>query len=275
LEIPGNGAQNELRAISTCNSRWWNLFRYENGLIVNEKGKAVDVHGGVDAESRNVIMWTKHGKINQQWDIVYADEYPDEPKKGELNKDFGLYVERPFFIMSQLSSGRYLDLIDNKNFAIKTPNGRKSQIWYFHQVSKTIRTKYNNQSWDIKNAGKTTNMQIYSTNSGWFQIFRYGGEKDAHFENLYNKKCLDVHGGKDEEGRPVIVWNRHNGANQKWTIIYTDKADKVQSKGLHADFGFHIGRPFYFRSRLPMKRVVECIGANNLVLKRWRKNVAA
>mgnify|MGYP003960408773 CR=1 FL=1 len=24
-----------------------------------------------------------------------------------------------------------------------------------------------------------------------------------------------------------------------------------------------------------MKRVVECIGANNLVLKRWRKNVAA
>ena len=168
MEIPGNGGQNELRAISTCNSRWWNLFRYEDGLIVNEKGKAVDVHGGVDAESRNVIMWNKHGKINQQWDIVYADEYPDEPKKGELNKDFGLYVERPFYIQTQMSSGRYLDLISNRDFVIKTPNGRKTQIWYFHQQSKTIRTKLNNQSWDIKSAGKTNNMQVYSTNSNWF-----------------------------------------------------------------------------------------------------------
>jgi len=60
----------------------------------------LDVHGGLDNENRNVIVWTKHGKINQQWDVIYADEYPDEPKKGELNKKFGLYVERPFYIIS-------------------------------------------------------------------------------------------------------------------------------------------------------------------------------
>jgi hypothetical protein len=40
----------------------------------------------------------------------------------------------------------------------------------------TIRTRYNNQSWDIKSAGKTNQMQIWSTNSGWFQIFRYQGQ---------------------------------------------------------------------------------------------------
>jgi hypothetical protein len=125
------------------------MFKYENGFFTNEKGKAMDVSGGVDAENRNIIMWNKHGKINQQWDIVYADEYPEEPKKGELNKDFGLYVERPFYIVSELPSGRYLDLINNRNFVIKTPNGRNTQIWYFHQQSLTIRTKLNNQSWDI------------------------------------------------------------------------------------------------------------------------------
>jgi hypothetical protein len=37
------------------------------------------------------------------------------------------------------------------------------------------------------------------------------------------------------------------------------------------DFGFHINRPFYFRSRLPMKRVAECVGANNMVLRRYVK----
>jgi hypothetical protein len=149
------------------------LFRLDGAFVVNERGKVMDISGGVDDENRNILMWNKHGKINQQWDIIYADEYPEEPKKGELNKDFGLYVERPFYIISQMKEHRYLDLIGNRNMVIKTQNGRSTQVWYFHQQSLTIRTKLNNQSWDIKSAGRTRNMQIWSTNSGWFQIFKY------------------------------------------------------------------------------------------------------
>jgi len=140
----------------------------QGAFVTNEKGKVMDVSGGLDDENRNIVVWGKHGKLNQQWDIIYADEYPDEPKKGELNKDFGLYVDRPFHIVSQMNSHRYLDLINNRNMVIKTPNGRNTQVWYFHQQSLTIRTKLNNQSWDIKNAGRTNEMQIWSTNSGWF-----------------------------------------------------------------------------------------------------------
>jgi hypothetical protein len=51
---------------------------------------------------------------------------PEEPKKGELNKDFGLYVERPFHIVSQMKSNRYIELINNRNMVIKTPNGRNT-----------------------------------------------------------------------------------------------------------------------------------------------------
>jgi len=104
-------------------------------------------------------------------------------------------------------------------------------------------------------------MQIWSTNSGWFQIFRYVEEQ---FVNIQNNKCLDIHGGKDEEGRKVIVWNKHNGDNQKWTVVYVDKAAKIQSKGLHKDFGFHVNRPFYIVSRLPFHRVIEMIGATHI-----------
>jgi hypothetical protein len=128
----------------------------------------MDVHGGQDTENRNIIVWNKHKGLNQQWDVVYADEMPEDPKKGELNKEFGLYVERPFYIISELSSHRYLDLINNRNMVIKTRNARKTQTWWFDQKSLTIRTKLNNQSWDIKSSGKTTNMQIWSTNSGWW-----------------------------------------------------------------------------------------------------------
>jgi hypothetical protein len=127
-------------------------------------------------------------------------------------------------------------------------------------------------------------MQIWSTNSGWFQMFKYEstvekGDKDGdkgtrtgHFLNFRNGKALDVSGGKDEEGRPVIVWNKHNGANQKWQVLYLDEAEKVQTKGLNEDFGFHVNRPFYIKSRMLFGRVAELVGASNIVLKRYVKN---
>ena len=128
----------------------------------------MDVSGGVDAENRNIIMYTKHGKINQQWDLIYADEYKGEPVKGELNERFGLYVERPFYIISAHPDGRYLDLINNRNMVIKTRNARSSQTWFFDQKSLTIKTMYNKQSWDITSSGKSNNFQIWSTNSRWW-----------------------------------------------------------------------------------------------------------
>jgi hypothetical protein len=151
---------------------------------------------------------------------------------------------------------------------IKTSNGRNTQKWYFHQQTLTIRTRLNNQSFDIKNSGKTNDMQIWSTNSQWFQIFKYQNE---HFVNWQNGKCLDVSGGKDVEGQAVIVHQRHNGANQRWKVVYVDTV-KTETKGLNEEFGFHINRPFYLVSELPFNRVAEMLGGTNMVLKRWRKN---
>jgi len=41
---------------------------------------------------------------------------------------------------------------------------------------------------------------------------------------------------------------------------------------LNKDFGFRVNEEFYLRSKLPMQRVIECVGANNAVLKKWYKN---
>ena len=85
-----------------------------------------------------------------------------------MSEAFGLYVERPFYIVSALPSHRYLDLINNRNMVIKTPNGRNTQQWFFDQKTWTIKTMLNKQSWDIQNSGRTQNMQVYSTNSNWW-----------------------------------------------------------------------------------------------------------
>lgn len=35
--------------------------------------------------------------------------------------------------------------------------------------------------------------------------------------------------------------------------------------------GFRVDEEFYLRSKLPMERVAECVGANNVVLKKYTK----
>ena len=120
------------------------MFRNQNGFIANEKGKVIAVSGGLDNENRNLVMEQKNGKVHQRWRVVYVDEYVGEPTKGQFNKKFGLYVERDFYVVSTLPDQRYLDLINNRNMVIKTQNGRKTQVWYFHQQSLTIRTRLNN-----------------------------------------------------------------------------------------------------------------------------------
>jgi hypothetical protein len=144
------------------------MFRYQDAFFVNDHGKVMDVQGSIDTENRNIQMNAKTGKISQQWDLIYVDQYPEEPKKGELNKEFGLYVQRDFYIITRLGSGRYLDLINNRNMVIKTRNGRKTQIWWFDQNTLTIKTKLNSQSWNIQSNGGNKNMQVYSTNSNWW-----------------------------------------------------------------------------------------------------------
>jgi len=63
----------------------------------------------------------------------------------------------------------------------------------------------------------------------------------------------------------------HNGKNQQWNVIYLDKANKTRTDGFNEDFGWEINRPFYMVSRLPMRRVIEAVGANNMVIKRYVK----
>ena len=60
-------------------------------------------------------------------------------------------------------------------------------------------------------------------------------------------------------------------------MIYVDEGIDgfLPTSGLDPGSGYYINRPFYFVSRLPMRRVAECIGANNMVIKRYAKGRTA
>jgi len=91
------------------------LFKVDGSSILNGlpgKVTAVSILNNQDVESKHITVNEKpDGRISQQWEVVYADEWKGEPGKGELNEDFGLYIQRPFYIVSALNDHRYLDLI--------------------------------------------------------------------------------------------------------------------------------------------------------------------
>jgi hypothetical protein len=120
-------------------SRWFQMWKWDNGYLVNDRGKVLAIVNKQDSNGSNMGVQNKNGEEHQQWELIYADELPPEPKKGELNKTWGIYVQRPFHIVSSLDSGKYIDLIGN-NAVIKTPNGRTSQSWWFDQRTKTIKS---------------------------------------------------------------------------------------------------------------------------------------
>jgi hypothetical protein len=104
-------------------------------------------------------------------------------------------------------------------------------------------------------------------------MFKY---KRGYIFNIQNNKVFTVKDKKDVEAQPVWVVNRYGGRNsaQIWRVVYTHQMgdDDYQKKGRDSTFGFVVNEPFYFRSRLPMQRVAECVGASNVALKKYYKN---
>jgi hypothetical protein len=87
--------------------------------IVNVKNKkCFDVKGGKDAEGQTIWVWRKHNGLNQRWRIVYLDKKDDDRTKG-MNKDFGMEINRPFFLQSRMPRKRVVRTNSN-NVTIQT-----------------------------------------------------------------------------------------------------------------------------------------------------------
>jgi hypothetical protein len=184
------------------------------GYLVNYKGGVMEVQSNKDAENVNIGIGKRRNTLNQRWEITYSDKLVIDItyKKGELNKEFGLYVERQFSVVSRMATGRYLDIVGNK-LVIKRRNGFNSQKWFFDQKSKTIKSvQFKNLSWNIMSAGKGRDLEVYRTTGEWFQTFKYTGQNFVNVRNL----VVTVQDNKDAEGQPVVVWNRSNGSNQRF-----------------------------------------------------------
>jgi len=235
------------------------MWRLKDKHIVNERGeKVIEVSGNKDNENQNVIAYKKNTNEGQKWTILYADDEEKDPQTGDYSAEWGLFVGRPFHIVSTMSSKRYVDLISNRS-VIKTANGFDTQKFVFDWATRSIKSVKNKQSLDARN----TFIYTYASNNQWYQNFKFEG---GLFVNVQNKKVFDAQDGKDAEGQYVTLLDKTGKASQKWSVVYSDEV-KVQTKGVNKEFGWEINRPFYIVSKMWMNRVITVTGGSNLVIK--------
>jgi hypothetical protein len=87
--------------------------------------------------------------------------------------------------------------------------------------------------------------------------------------NSHNGKALDVYEGIEFEGQNVIFWDKHSGENQKWRVVYADKAPSLPPKTgeFVSDWGFKHNKDFYIISAMPSRRYLSVIDSHKIVIK--------
>jgi len=85
-------------------------------------------------------VWSRHNGANQRWVIKYLDSDNYEEKTKGLNKEYGLHINRPFYIVSKLPMKRVVEVIGGRNLQLKDrQTNKKSQQFVFDITTKTIR----------------------------------------------------------------------------------------------------------------------------------------
>lgn len=123
--------------VSSTTSEWTQLFRYKGEMIVNVKGKVVQVDANKDREGQNVGVGKRMGTRNQKWTFVYTDQ--EDPMKKKTEEEFGFHFGRPFYIVSNMCAGRAIR-VNGRNLVLSTKTNSSSMQFFFDQKTRTLKS---------------------------------------------------------------------------------------------------------------------------------------
>jgi hypothetical protein len=141
-----------------------------------------------------------------------------------------MHLGRPFYIRSRMPMQRVVTVIGGRNLVLKTMDrANQNQLFFLDPSSKTIKSVGSSKSSiDIQSGGGSANLQIWTTNARWFQLFKYD---NGALVNIKDGRAFDVSGNRDREGQNIIAFKRHNSLNQQWDIVYVDTLKPDLKKG--------------------------------------------
>jgi hypothetical protein len=181
-----------------------------------------------------------------------------------------------FLIKSRMGGNRQLfwnENIGSDQFRVRIqdPNPVNKRAWwtYDHRtrtVRSTIKKSYvlSNQAGQGYKIGKFAVLRKY-TGETFQKLDFYNCEK----RTIRNKggKCLDIAGGANRNGQPVVFWNCHNGKNQAWALAHLNF---IKTREIRAKFPVKDGVKFMIRSQMAQGRNLfwaESIGSGQHILR--------
>jgi hypothetical protein len=91
-----------------------------------------------------------------------------------------------------------------------------------------------------------------------------------------NSKGKALEASSSREGASLRVGVKNSGPEQRFEIVYSEKATAMKTTGMSEEFGLHIGRPFILISQNEYGgKAIEVDKGGKLVLSDKRYNFAA
>ena len=72
---------------------------------------SIDIEGSNVGVGLNTAIEDKAAELNQKWTVVYLDTAAAQVTEG-LDKNFGFYINRPFYMISRMPLRRVIEVID-------------------------------------------------------------------------------------------------------------------------------------------------------------------
>jgi hypothetical protein len=182
-------------------------------IISKHSGFALDIRGGQAHAGTDVIVWSKHGRDNQQWF--------EEPVTGTIR--------------SKLNPDLCLDINGSNHLYLNHHQpGDPNQQWRYNKQREVIENRLDaNRVLDVANASKESGAAVCA--------WRYHGNDNQKWkiENLppryffikshLNGKVLDIERGSKSPGTKVIMYQQKGGHhdNQLW---FEDRFGNIRSK---------------------------------------------
>jgi hypothetical protein len=106
-------------------------------MFINVKGKVMQVDNNKDREGQNVGVGSKTGTRNQKWAILYTSD--EDPMKKKTEEEYGFHFGRPFYIVSQMCSGRVIK-VNGRNLVLSRKSNSSSLQFFFDQKTRTLKS---------------------------------------------------------------------------------------------------------------------------------------
>ncbi|MBB6633184.1 RICIN domain-containing protein [Cohnella thailandensis] len=215
-----NGTKINLWETNSTPAQRWRLQDYGDGTYKIQhaaSGKVLDVYNGNTANGTKVQIWESNGGYNQRWRLVPVETYMFYETQN-LNLTMGLasgsgYANAELALSTPYMTGSLWRTLNNADGTFRLVNIQDS-LGYIQSGATVVDTM--NRA--ITDRTKLLTAWLDQAPSQHWSLLYNKTDKSFTFRHPLSGKVIDISDGNYTAGTRLILFNPHEGNNQRWFI---------------------------------------------------------